>query len=466
MTDIRNDKFNKEFKHKLKDAAYTPSAHIWDGVEAALLKAENAKMKKRAVFYRNVAASLILLAFISIYFNFSDNILPFQKDLVQATQIENSNAFTNVDDAKPSQPRYTNDVIANSSSVVKNEGLFNQTNSNQFSSNKTGGLAAANTQSQTNSTKQGLPLELNTDRETTSLAYLNKIELDDNFNQNELYLNREINEVSYFETEEYSSNNSSSKLSFMADLNLGSGSFNPNSTATGNPSTRAIVSNGSEIASREVNGKPSTNSELINELSSAPMRSNFSLTYGLNFGLNINDRLQIKSGFQYGNYRSTSESSTVIRDLNTNDLYPYHAASSIASDGDGKIISVTSPYNLYNDFEILSVPVFMSYKIFDWKLGVSVLAGATTDFMLSNTITGASEQLSTLNFNKDANTAYKDVFASGVIGLEFSYNLGKHYALTLTPQYKQALSDITTANSAFRSTPAFASVNMSFQYLF
>ena len=38
------------------------------GIEAELLKQDNRKMHRKAAFYRNVAAAVILIALVSIYF--------------------------------------------------------------------------------------------------------------------------------------------------------------------------------------------------------------------------------------------------------------------------------------------------------------------------------------------------------------------------------------------------------------
>ena len=472
MSDTMNDKFDRDFRNKFRDAKFEPTTNVWEGVEASLLKAENAKIKRKAVFYRNVAAAVLLLAFISLYFNFSDQWMPQANDFGVAVDIEQGNSFNNeaFNQSLNKPIIVSNDVLGakelKSLPVNENEGLASEI-SNKVKSNALSGKSSPVALAELN--ESYLAAE---PRQGVALASLDRLQAAPPYDIAFGEVNREVKEVSYFEVKSYEQKEEKSDnaafSNFIADVSFGSGSFNPNATRSNvnSPTNPLVFSNASDISSRSTVDQK-TQEELIDELSSAPMRSNLSVTYGLNFGFQLYDRFQVKSGLQYGKYRSTSESGVVIRDPNTNELYPYHAASNIAaSNNDMKIGGVTAPYNLYNDFEILSVPVLLSYKLFDWKLNVSMVAGSTVDFLLSNKITGASDQLNALAFDKDSNAGYNNVFASGIVGLELTYQIGEHYGLSLTPQYKRTFTDVTRSDASFNSRPAFASVNMSFQYLF
>ncbi|GAB3332611.1 hypothetical protein GCM10027429_12170 [Marivirga atlantica] len=479
MKEFNNDRdnFNKSLKQRFSEAAFEPSSNVWEGIETELLRADNAKMKKRALWYRNTAAAILLIALVSLYFNFNGN--SFKE-------------FANVNDIEP--------IDLNGSSLVLQAGLNNnytaevpsvtkRTDLNLLasrSSNKSSSLKRNETSSSADKGQKFVATRssegLNKSQNISSQnVFLNN----DILTSNEAialaqksYINPEtetkwtpidipVEEVSYFAVSELESNKKKESVNFQANLNFGSGSFNPNTNITSAPVNSTVSSlNSPGSAGRSFSSADSPEREIVEDLSSAPIKSNISLSYGINFGLRLSERWTIKSGLQYGNYRSSSQSSTVIRDVNSDEFLPYHGASSTVEVSDGKILNVTSTYNLNNNFEILSIPVFATYKLLNSKFGVGLVAGATADFILSNTITGSSEQIKAISFDANDQKSYRNTFASGTLGLELSYDINKHYGLTLTPLYKKALMDVTTNSANFSSTPAFASVNMSFQYIF
>jgi len=481
MKEFNNDKdnFNKSLKQRFSEAAFEPSSNVWEGIETELLRADNAKMKRRALWYRNTAAAILLIALVSLYFNFNNNSF---KDF------SSSNAIDPID--------------LNGSNLVLRAGLNTDFSSEIPSVNKNLRLNSLAKKSSKNTSKAGLAI---TDSQITKsnelIAVANNKNLveevsggtssqllisgNDVLSSNSAmalakksYIDPEtatkwkpidiaIEEVSYFAVSELQSSKKRESVNFQANLNFGSGSFNPNTNITSAPVNSTVSSlNSPGSAGRSFSSVANPEREIVEDLSSAPIKSNISLSYGVNFGLKLSERWTVKSGLQYGNYRSSSQSSTVIRDVNSDEFLPYHGASSTVEVSDGKILNVTSTYNLNNNFEILSVPVFATYKLLNTKFGVGLVAGATADFILSNTITGSSEQIKAISFNNNDKKSYKNTFASGTIGLELSYDINKHYGLTLTPLYKKALMDVTTNSANFSSTPAFASVNMSFQYIF
>jgi hypothetical protein len=280
-----------------------------------------------------------------------------------------------------------------------------------------------------------------------------------------------VEEVSYFAVSELTEVKDKSGISWNTNVNVGSGNFNPNSEITETPlfSTVSTLNNPGTNARTIGEDISSTNSQeraAVEDLSSAPMQGNISFTFGLNFGVILSDKWNIKSGVQYGAYRSSSSSSTVLRDRNSDELFPYHGASSSTEISDGRVINVTSEYDLYNDLQILTIPLMASYKVIDRKFDVSVVAGLSADFIISNTIRGGSEEINEVKFNQNDRQSYRNIFASSMAGLEVSYPFADKYAVSVMPTYKRALSNITTENATFNSMPAFVGLNMSLTYMF
>jgi hypothetical protein len=460
MKEYSKDLFNKRLKEKFKNAKFEPSTAVWDAIEGDLLRAENKQMRRKAVWYRNIAAAVILIALISIYYNVVDSVSDtFRGEAWQAIELPQviNSAFNDTRNSAEF-PAIINDVLYTNK-------VDNTRPQNPPSRRETSILTAV--VSLENSDGENSLVSIAEKRITVDLAPKESVKptLKDSFLPESP---SELDQVSFFAISEVEKMKKKDPVNFEANVLFGSGNFNPNaSVSTGNSVlSTAIVSNTAGRASRNDINDNYNERQTIEDLSNAPMRSNLSLSYGLNFGFNLGNRILIKSGLSYGNFRSTSESSAVLRDLNSNELFPYHGASSAASAAEGKVINSTSPYNLYNDFEILSIPLQFSYKLIDTKFDVALMTGATADFLLSNSITGASDQLNTITFSQGEKNAYRNVFASGIVGIEISYELGKNYGVSLTPQYKKAFTNVTNSGVGFSSSPAFASVNMSFQYIF
>lgn len=492
MKEFNNDKdlFNNSLKKKFGESKVQPSSAVWEGIEAELLKQDNVKMRRKAVFYRNVAAAVLLLAVVSLYFN-----LQGVRNIRNTVQVE----ITDLSNSAVKENRSSSDVLTSEDMPQVADNRSEQASSieqNSTTNNENKGFGTSESSEssfqQTSSGKlkgEGSVFALASNEaaagsnEVSEISLTNINELDEaSFDKlaskmpvNEQFTgfhlaDVQIEEVSYFAVSEVRKEKKDNNIGFQSSFNVGSGSFNPNSSITSSPvSSNFSTLNTPGTAGRSLGGDAQNVSQekaVVDDLSSAPIRSNISLTFGVHVGLNINERWKIRSGLQFGNYRTTSESSTVIRDMNSEQFFPYHGASSATELSEGKIINVTSEYDFYNDFQILSVPLIVSYKFLDRKFGMALVSGATADLLLKNTIRGGSDQISDINFNKNDKQSYKSVFYSGLVGLEFSYSFSKHYAISLTPTYKKALMNITNDNASFRSTPDFVSLDMSIQYLF
>ncbi|WNB18287.1 outer membrane beta-barrel protein [Marivirga arenosa] len=469
MKDFNKDNFNNSIRKKFAQAEVQPGNGVWEAIEADLLKQDNRRMQKRAAFYRNLAAAVIFIALISIYFNLQDFTIG-NKNSTQTSIIpielndDNAQLTVSDNDIVVSQPEAGN---KSKSQFVDN----GRQNRNQFAligdkqnQNKKGAILVAKNDNFDNELNQ-----IFVPKSSNSIASLDKLDsrtpMDFKLPEFEI----EVNEVTYFAVSEIV-NKEKSGLSWNTNLNLGSGNFNPNSEITETPvfSTVSSLNNPgtSGRTTAEFMDVVNEEREAVENSSSAPMEGSLSFTFGVNFGVLLNERWNIRSGVQYGSYRSSSMSSTVLRDRNSDELYPYHGASSSTEISDGRVVNVTSEYDLYNDFQIFTVPLMASYKIIDRKFDVSLVAGLSADVIVSNTLKGATEKINEVRFDRKDRQSYKNMFASSLAGLEISYPFSEKYAVSVMPTYKRALSNITSENATFNSTPSFVGLNMSLNYMF
>lgn len=488
MRDFNKDKFNESIRGKFANAEVQPGNSVWEGIEAGLLKQENVKMQKRAVFYRNVAAAVIFIALISIYFNLQDfgfgansiqSVVPIEldgqndqifvseKDVIiakpEVASVNNQTKLGSSDNVAALKQRFESVMVASAAVANKSGGESVAVNSSAAKVNENTAQSNQSPVFEEKSTiafvaqEEDLGILLSKlDSKAPEDIHLPKLEMD-------------VKSVSYFAVSDLDKSKDRSGIAWNTNVNIGSGNFDPNSEITGTPLFSTVSTlNNPGTAGRTLDDIGSINSkqerEAVKDLSSAPMEGNISFTVGLNFGVNLNERWNIKSGLQYGAYRSTSLSSTVLRDRNSDQLFPYHGASSSTEIADGRVVNVTSEYELYNDFQILTIPLMASYKIIDRKFDVALVAGLSADFIIRNTLKGGSEQINDIKFSQNDRQSYRHVFGSGLAGIEISYPFADRYALSIMPSYKKALSNVTTKNATFDSMPAFMGLNMSLTY--
>ena len=466
MKDFNNDKFNNSIRRKFASAEVQPGNSVWEGIEAELLKQDNKTMQKKAAFYRNVAAAVIFIALISIYFNLQDfTFTSNQNSTFAPIEIETQNDGNFVSNT---------DLLLNRPDVFTDAG-GNRTESEKIDNGVQGLMALDNAEEEDGKSEQLQNSEElfynSSDKELK--ASIDKAEsiVPSGFVLPQLDI--EVEEVSYFAVSNLEKPKDNSGISWNSNVNIGSGSFNPNSEITETPlyPTASTLNNAGTSARTIGDNNTSFNSNqeraAVEDLSSAPMQSNISFSFGMNFGLALNEKWNIKSGLQYGAYRSTSTSSTALRDRNSEELYPYHGASSLTEISDGRVIIITSEYELYNDLQILTIPLMTSYKVIDRKFDISVVAGLSADFILRNNLTAGSDQINDLKFDQsDKKQSYKKLFASSMAGIEISYPFADKYAISLMPTYKRALSNVTIDKATFDSKPSFLGLNMSLAYMF
>jgi len=466
MKDFNKDNLNDSIRRKFSEAEIQPGNKVWERIEADLLKQDNRKMRRKAAFYRNVAAAVIFIALVSIYFNLQDfNFKTNQETAIAPIELdaESEQNFVGGNDVLLEKPQRNLSGSSRGDNANESDGSALLL----ASSDNEGGVEDI----ESVVVMQDENLEVATIDEdfSTSMAKMDNkspdgIELPQ--------LEMKIKKVSYFAVSDLDKPKEKSNLAWNTNVNIGSGSFNPNSEITETPvfSTVSTLNNPGTNA-RTTGDDASINysnqeRKAVEELSSSPMQGSISFTFGLNFGVVLNERWNIKSGLQYGAYRSSSSSSTVLRDRNSDELFPYHGASSSTEISDGRVINTISEYELYNDFQIVTVPLMLSYKVIDRKFDVSMVGGISADFIVKNTLKGGSDQINEIKFHQSDKQSYRNLFASSMAGIEVSYPFADQYSVSIMPTYKKALSNITTDEATFNSKPAFLGLNMSLAYMF
>jgi hypothetical protein len=207
----------------------------------------------------------------------------------------------------------------------------------------------------------------------------------------------------------------------------------------------------------------------------ADEKSLMSYTGGINVNYHFTRRWSLESGLFYSEYRQMAENLVSSSLFGTNSelsIYTpegikYIQPTGIAEPGTSQIIGSTMDETYYSlnmnyvsNFDYIELPLIIRYKIIDRKLGLDVLSGISTNFLVSgkSTImynnndlwTGTSEGISPMLYN-------------ATFGLGLNYDIYHNFSLNIEPTFKYSI--FTTQSELLRYPYRFA-VFAGFSYRF
>ncbi|MEM7549765.1 MAG: porin family protein [Bacteroidota bacterium] len=253
----------------------------------------------------------------------------------------------------------------------------------------------------------------------------------------------------------------SNLMAFWAGVDVGSGSYSPNSSFSGNTSD-VFFSDSESLASLD----PSVEGvrfDLNNTgLTSGEESSGSYYSAGINFGLNLTSRWSIQSGLAYANYGSGT--STNLISEQGEEQVAIHFSNLTELDNSDEVL-FTENVNLDNRLEFVSVPLIAGYAVVNRKWKLIINAGLSSDFFVQNTLSGVNG-LSDQSISSDDNTGFRDVVFRGITGLELNYPFAKNYSFTLQPNVRFSLNEATLSETNITSRPNIFGVNLGVRYLF
>lgn len=96
-------------------------------------------------------------------------------------------------------------------------------------------------------------------------------------------------------------------------------------------------------------------------------------------------------------------------------------------------------------FEYIEIPLTLRYKILDYKIGVNILGGLSTNILINNSVVMSSNSVVLLE-TKTSNL--KTFNYSGTIGFGFEYPLSSKIIFNLEPFFKYYLTNISNSSQA------------------
>ncbi|WP_300027035.1 hypothetical protein [uncultured Maribacter sp.] len=222
----------------------------------------------------------------------------------------------------------------------------------------------------------------------------------------------------------------------------------------------------------------------VNSIFSPNAKSgNVNMSYGVSVAYAVTKKLTIRSGINKVDYGYDTEdvafSSTAGLDSNEGQLATINYAETsstlkissnrVASDkfntmNSAQDITAKSPTRegyMSQQFGYVELPVELNYALIDKKLGVNLIGGVSSLFLIDNTVSLTSGDLTTEI--GEANNI-NDLNFSANMGLGLNYSFSQKIRLNIEPIFKYQLNTFTDVNGTFRPYSVGVYSGLTFQF--
>lgn len=450
MKDLNNQKFEESWRKALADGAIDPSPSVWSNIELDLMQAEGDTMKRKVVLYKWVAAaSVFLVVFLGGAFYY--NTKTYDKQI-----------------ATTSKP---NGEVSSQNDSVKPE-------------NDQGNLAISDDEAESRQTKEdrkqikddGRPTEFDA---TLSLATVLDVPKERFAAQEEKPIvvvsssrsaSEPITSINLFEEVPAivhgkivlprlglpampaafmnSSKKSKQSEDLWASVGFAAGSYNP-----GTPSRNS---------SFQASPLATSVADLNNVGYSDPSSIGTAYSAGFAMSKRVFSRWVLQSGVNYISQSIGYTSNYVSSSTNNQSkafVAEYANTSSLA-------VTLTNPYEINSEINVVSLPIQTGYLIIDKKIGWQMNTGVAADFFVRNTLTDESGNLDRLSQGSGEDSPYRAVSWAGLLGTELSYKVAKQYRVSVVPSMRYSMNSVLKSTSANSSNPLVMDIGFRFRYIF
>jgi hypothetical protein len=435
---MENLRFEESFKEAFTGAEIAPSGAVWTNVELGLEKSSGGKLKGRILFFQLLAAASMVFAMGvgSVYFLNSqyDAVQPIAQKSINPGQDAKRQPVNDQpvshDQANPSFGDNSKSKSNREATPIENE---RETESLVSASKDQSFGALSTSESTLISTRRALPKLVDVEKPRFKIS---KSEPDPGM----LLLAKLRDEERKSQKEE-----PKLKEKLWASLGFGAGTYNPNSSVSN--SNLYALSDGSSFSPQ----------------STADPVSGASYSVGLSVASKISKRVVLQGGISYLTQNSTYTSNTASGSgAYIND----YASTASRENADKNQITVTRPYQVNNNLQYMSIPLQAGYIIIDRDFGLQLNAGIATDVFFQNTLTPEGSDLNEVKQGPGADSPYRTLNFSGLLGTELSYKLSDHYRIALNPGFRYALNSIYKSEVVAEVSPMTFDVALRFRYMF
>jgi hypothetical protein len=258
-------------------------------------------------------------------------------------------------------------------------------------------------------------------------------------------------EVSGVREEKKNENNKTENL--WTSIGFAAGSFNTIHPSASSPATTLMASS-AQIADPEAKA------------------SGYSYSMGVNVGTRVSERWVLQGGVNYLSHSSdyTANNAVVAPDFQSFKPASTNELVNVAQKELDEKIVYTAPYNVNNSLRYLSIPLTAGYMIINKSFGLQLNAGVATDLFLQNTVKADGDKIGgkvdNTTQSSGAQSPYRSVNLSGLVGTELSYRFGAHYRVALNPGIRYPFNTIYKSDLGLQANPLTVDIGLRFRYIF
>jgi hypothetical protein len=465
-----NDSFENRWKAQFEDAEATPSASVWDRIDANMAGSEVKRYKKKLFYYQVTAAASILLALLFgsyILFNLNSDTNPGQ--LVQLPS-----AVEGSESGQADTPDTSKEQIQN---YLESDKYQSGTTPRVASTENRPEIVPVSLTSNQDEIEKELKDVRNFMNENAAITY----HLESSFNVpyekpgRKYYLQKKENP---FETpyvmpfEEEDQNEDPQKL--WAGVLVSSGVFDPNINYNGSPDIMADASPNTLGSVERINATSADLQSQSNSMASykpeeSGYRSEMSVSYGLDFGYKFSKKFVFFSGVGYQHNFGSTSVNTYIEPTESHAKYANHAIvieRASPESGLNSYNELNTEVQLNSTFEFITIPVNFGYYLVDKKFKWLMTAGVSTDIFVKNSIDDSQNLFDPIQYKLGDDSPYNPVYFNGKFGTMLNYTFLRNYQFSLEPSYRIGLSELTNNNAAFSSRPSSFMISAGIAYVF
>jgi hypothetical protein len=423
-------KFEDKWKVAFEDAEITPSESVWVGIELDLEKASGAATRKQLIFYRWVAAASLLLAVSAGALFFLSEKQPVNERVTAQTGSASQESSTQPNGEPPAVK--SEQLKSPMLPAVEPEQIVQKNKNTPYAAGVH--LLPTNRKnvSETHQPRSAEYLKEWKARQMPVLYLFRNPELPEAVSVADpgmVLLAKLADEEKQLTTKESKTANSEH---VWTSLGFGAGTFNPNAGSSTGAGTFNATGNSS---------------------------AGISYSVGASVGGRLGKRFVVQAGLAYLSQSASYTSSS----------FSMEAATAVASlddyiDRQSNLVA-TSPYEVSSNLQYVTIPVQAGYIIVDRSFAIQLNGGLATDLFIQHRLIPETDQLAGVTQKAGADSPYRSVNFSGILGTEFSYRFGGHYRIAVNPGIRYALNSIYKPDISRDITPVTYDIALRFRYI-
>jgi hypothetical protein len=208
------------------------------------------------------------------------------------------------------------------------------------------------------------------------------------------------------------------------------------------------------------------NSSFLSQTINKESDPGISYSMGFNMGGRITNKFVWQSGLFYAKRMTSSSTSFFVVDDN-NKIFPLHVSNSATA--------ITEGYHMFgyqfsevpisNNYQFISVPVKAGYSLIDKTFGATVFTGVSSEFFMGNKIDDQGNGgWETVTIKPGSESPYRTIWFNGLVSMELKYNFGRFYSAFIEPSYKVSLNSLTKSDFMFSSYPKSFHIGMGVKF--